>query len=78
MGVGIGFSFHSPMDMGINMGVIFENKYGRGYSLTRSEPVPLSFLIKSCAGGGACLLTENHYTMGELSKGLHDLFNSVY
>jgi len=32
------------MDMGTGMGVIFENGYGCGYSLTRPKPATLPFL----------------------------------
>jgi len=36
MVVGMGVSFQYPMGMGMDMGVLFENRYGCRYSSTRS------------------------------------------
>ena len=42
--MGMGVSFQYPMGMGTDMGVIFENGSGCGYSSTRPQPAPLPFL----------------------------------
>ena len=40
MGMVMGVSFQYSMNMGMGMGVIFENKYGCGYSATHLIAIP--------------------------------------
>ena len=47
MGIGMRIDFENPMDIGMNMGMTFENKYGWGYSYTRPELASRSSLIDS-------------------------------
>jgi len=47
MAMGMGIDFENPMDMSVDMGMTFENRYECGYSYTRPELTPRLSLLKS-------------------------------
>jgi len=45
MGMGMWIDFENPMDMGMSMGMTFENGYECRYNYTRPTPIPNSIRL---------------------------------